>query len=406
MKEGIGPMRRMALSLLACIAALLFLAPVRPATALAIDGSYSIDELSTSVTVQADASVHIVERQVLTFADRPAGVVWYLHVPSDGESVRINSVRVAPVDNGGMPLADWTRLQMVDSKPREQGREPGDTAAPSLRAKGVQPWYSYNMGDGMMRCYFPAVSLEDEAADGQSAHTYAIETDYVIAHHVRTYRDVGELYWRYVNDSLPAAAENVTLQVTLPVPAEADLVTAMQDVEAWGHGPDEGSFSVNDDGTVTYRISRVEEGNYAEAHLIFPASWLSAVAPGAANQYSELRRADAVAEETAWVDRGLRGAAWDNKVRMLFLVIAVAVIVLGGVGVVRHGRSALAHRALVRTAATLGIIALAENLFFHEPLTTAILAGLALVVAVISFMLPTTSAAEDDEQGPEESTMA
>ena len=396
-----GPMRRLVIACLACAVALLF---AMPASAYAAAGSYTIDELSTVLTVETDASAHVIERQVLTFSDENRGVVWYLHVPEDSESIRINSVRVVPVDDGGTLLGDYTRLQMIDSKPSQQGKNPGDTAIASLRTEMVQPWYSYNIGDGMMRCYFPTGNVK--GADGSAIEdgkhrTYAIETDYTVSHRVLAYRDVGELYWRYVNDSLPSGANNVSLVVQLPVPSDSDSEAVVQSIHAWGHGPDGGSFDIGGDGTVVYRISSVARGDYAEAHVIFPVDWLVDLPANAKNQYSSLRQADAIAEEAEWVDLGQREAAWDNKVRVLFLVLALIVILAGVVSVIVRRLSPQSHRALVRVAVTLGIMGLAEHLFFREPLTTAMLFALAAIVIAVSFMLPTRESAVDDEEAEE-----
>lgn len=382
-----------------------------PAFAFAAEGDYTIDELSTEVTVETNASTHVIERQVVTFDRRNTGYIWYLHVPEDGESVRISSIRVAPVDDGGTLTGDWTRLQLVDSRPSLQGRSPGDSAALSVRSFRTQPWYSYNIGDGMVRCWFPVDSAEaavlgpspvlDEPS-GSSQMRYMIEADYTIAHRVRVYRDIAELYWRYANSSLPVDAFDVNLQIMLPVPNEALPVEAGADVTAWGHGPDGGTFEVSEDGTVTYHIDKVDRGNYAEAHVIFPAWWLGNVTPDFANVFSEQRASAAIAEESEWVDASKRGETWDFEVRVLFLALAVVVILIGVTAVARFGRSARSRRALVRVAATLGITALGEQLFFREPLTTLLLAAIAAIVAMASLMLPMSETGRDRGEEPEE----
>jgi len=398
-------MRRVLLACLFCVTALWFAAPAHAA-----NGDYSIDELSTDITVEPNATAHIVERQVVTFEQDNFGMVWYLHVPEDGESVRISSVRVAPVDDGGAALGEWVRLQMVDSNQRFQGRNPGDFASPALRSSSVQPWYSYNIGDGMVRCCFPLSRSADargetEGAasssaleDGTVYRTYVVETDYAIRNRVRVYRDVAELYWRYVNDSLPSDSSDVNLLVRLPVPEGAEPDAVVQSITAWGHGPDEGTFGVKGDGTVAYHIDRISRGNYAEAHIIFPSYWMTSMDPNAANWFSNLRGSDAVAEEAQWVDVSQRGATWDNNVRVLFLGLAVFIILAGVVGVLRHGRSPKARRTLIRVSATFCIVALAENLFFREPLTTLMLFALAVIVLIVAFMLPLKDEPEKDER--------
>ena len=191
---------------------LVVLALAAPGAAFAAEGDYSIDELSTEVAVETNAATHVIERQIVTFDTRNAGYIWYLHVPEDGEAVRISSIRVAPVDDGGSVIGDWTRLQLVDSRAAIQGANPGDKAALSLRSTRTQPWYSYNIGDGKVRCWFPVgadvrtrleQAAEEATADDSEelaidesllATRYVIEADYTISHRVRVYRDVGELY--------------------------------------------------------------------------------------------------------------------------------------------------------------------------------------------------------------------
>ena len=164
-------------------------------------------------------------------------------------------------------------------------------------------------------------------------------------------------------------------------------------VRAWGHGPDGGTLEISENGTLTCHVDVVERGNYAEAHVIFPSWWLDNIADGSANVFTELRQTTAIAEEAQWVDASKRGETWDFKVRVLFMAIAVVVILAGLAAVARFGRSARSRRALVRVAATLGIVALGAQLFFREPVTTGLLAAFTAIVAAASLMLP----AHDEE---------
>jgi hypothetical protein len=392
--------------------ALIFIAALLlPIPAFAAGGSYSIDELSTDIIVETDGSASIIERQIYTFDDNCEGCVWYLHALEGNESVRISGVWVVPVDDGGTPIDEWTRLQAVDVNRQLQGEEPGDTAAMSLRTIGVQPWFSYSIGDGMLRCYFPTKERSASSAkvgsvgpvttETSATNSYLIEVDYTVARRVLVYHDVAELYWRYANSSLPTDAKDVNLTVKLPVPTDADEIVSGETIIAWGHGPDTGTFEIGTDGTVTYHLDYIEAGNYAEAHIIFPADWMTDVAIDAKNRFESLRRDTAIAEEREWVDSGMRGERWDIGVRIVFLVVLIVVILAGVVAVIRHGRSPRARRALIRVAATLGIVALGESLFFREPLTTAVLAGAAAIIGIASLFLPLQE--EDETDAAEES---
>lgn len=347
-----------------------------PSNAFAVGSGYSIDELSTELHVDADGAVHVVEHQIVTFEDRNEGYIWYLHAPEQDESVKINVIRTVPVDNGGALTGEWTKLQMIDVDVARQGASPGDTASYALRMRQVQPWYSYSISDGMVRSYFPAES-----------GAYLIESDYTVSNRILVYRDVAELYWRYAQDSLPVEAHDVTLQVSLPAPFE-EGADRSQDILAWGHGPNNGSFAIGENGTVVYHVDWLERGTYAEAHILFPAYWMTSMRENAPRLYSELHMQDAIAAESEWVDSYSRGANWDYEVRVLFLGIAAVMIFIGVVCLALFGRTYRSRRALIRVACALGIVALATNLFFKEPLTVVMLLAVALIVLVVALCLP------------------
>ena len=357
-----------------------------PATALAAQPSFSIDSLSTDLYVETDASIHVTFCQDVTFSKPNEGLVWYLHEPETRESIKIESVRVAPIDAQGDLVEEWTELRAMGSSPDLQGRRPGDIASSDLRQPNVRPWYSYDLSDGFMRAYFPS----DAAA-------YRIETNYQLLNRVRMYRDVGELYWRYAHSDMPVDAHNVSLRIALPLPA-GEAAIPNDTVLAWGHGPQEGSFVIGEDGSVTYRVDTVLSGHYAESHVLFPASWLANV-PWSSPQYrTEMRRAAAVAEEAEWLDSNARGSIWDNKVRVMFGIVAIAALALAIAVVALRGRTVLARRGLVRIAVTLLVITIAEAFFFKEPLTTAFL--LVIVIALVLLALCVTDSEESEgEEG-------
>ena len=355
-----------------------------PSQALASHAAYSIDRISTDLYVETNGSIHVIERHVYTFSQPNSGIVRHLHEIKGHESVKISSVRTAPIDQAGALVQDWTKLQLVDSDPATQGRKPGDSCEASLRGPDVRPWYSYNISDGMLRLFFPA-----------DMGTYIVEADYIVASLLDVYRDVGELNWRYAHSDEAVVAHDVTLRVALPVPASASIEPNTT-VLAWGHGPTDGSFAIGEDGSVTYHVDEVDASHYAEAHVLFPSHWIDNLEGGASKRKTEARRLAAISEEEDWVDVSARASIWDNKVRVLFLPLIAIAALAAIVCVARFGRTARTRRWLVRIATTLGIIAVAEQAFFREPLTTALLLAGAAVIAILSLRLPQ---ADEDLEG-------
>lgn len=346
------------------------------------DTNYTIDELSTELRVNPDGSIHVTTRQILTIDGDNRGFTWYLYEPGDWESVRIDSIVVAPVDDGGVPLGGWTRLQKIDVSAEKQGQWPGDSADITLRSNKIQPWYSYDLATGMVRSYFPA-------ANG----SYMIETSYSITNVVYVYRDIAELNWRYAHGSMPVDQKAVSLQVVLPVPEGAAVVPG-DNVMAWGHGPHDGRFEVTPEGTVIYQIDFLESGSYGEAHVIWPASWMTAMGEHAPYVFTEIHKPIVLSEESEWVDASQREARWDNSVRLLCFAGAAIILLVGIICVLRFGMTVRSRRVLIRVSAILAIESLAALLFFQEPYTVVGLGALAIAVALASLFMPQHSKEE------------
>ena len=375
-------MKRLALAYFILMAALLFPLPAFAAP------TYTVEQRSTELTVETDASVHVVDYDKFAFTSPNEGIVRYFYQPESRESVKVLDVRVAPVDENGDLASDWTKLVMVDSDPESQGASPGSAAAPGERGDGVRPWYSYDISDGMMRLYFPSAAGE----------TYLVETDYVVTNRARVFRDVGELYWRYAHSSSPVDCADVSLQVVLPLPADA-VVEPGENVVAWGHGPADGTFRIGEDGTVSYHVDCVPAGHYAECHVLFPVSWLSNVSGDSPQYRTEARRAAAMSEEEGWLDANARASIWDNKVRVLFGALIVACVLLALVMAAVRKDPIRLRLSLVRISTTLLIVGIAEHLFFKEPTTTAMMLVAAAGVAMVALRVPRVADdAVDDER--------
>ena len=349
---------------------------VAPQCACAVQPDYSIDRISTDLYVETNSSVHVVERQTLVFNQQAKGLVWRLFGSDEDEPVEIESVRVAQLDEAGDVTGDWVSLQLIDSDPERQGGKPGDVPDAGMRGDGTEPWCSYDASDGMMRCYFPA-----------DAGTYLVEIDYTVPNRVTVFRDVGELNWRYVQSDMPVDVHDATLHIALPVPADVEI-EPNSTVKAWGHGPSDGTLSIGEDGSVALHADTVKAGHYAEAHVLFPAYWIDNLDTSASNRRTSVRGLAASSEEADWLDQSARASIWDNKVRTVFAPLVAVAALIAIATALAFGRSMRTRRWFVRIAATLCIVALAEQAFFREPVTTVILLAAAAVIAFLAVLLP------------------
>ena len=353
-----------------------------PFHAFAAQPEYVVDQFSADLYVETDASVHAIERRVVTFDGEAEGLALLVRAPNEEESVEVASVRVVSLDDSGNATGEWTVLEHADIDPASSDAGSVDAETSLSLDESSVPWYLYDPLDGMLHCSFPV-----------EAGSYMVELDYLVSGCVTVYRDVGELSWRYVQSEWPADTADVTLRIALPVPAGAE-VAPNSTVRAWGHGPAEGTFEIGEDGSVAYRVSLVPAGHYAEAHVLFPAYWAVNLSADSPQRRSEARRAAAIADEDGWCDQSARASIWDNKVRVMLVPIAIVAVLAALAAALAFGESGLTRRWFVRIAAALGIVALVEQAFFREPLVTGFLAFIAGAIALLALGLPKESVGE------------
>ena len=281
------------------VAAVLALGGAAMAPQPAYAKSYTCPQVTMTAQAQTDAGLRVVERRTFDFDGTFSAVWWTLggNLPGNAE-VRINALRMARIDSAGTVVGNWTSLPSVAFQ--LPWREAG---GPSRDA------YSFDSARDTVYAFF-------DVTDG----SVVFEVDYEVANAVQPYDDVAELYWKYVGDQWAGASEDVSLTVALPVP-EGTAVTPGENVRAWGHGPLDGVVEVKPDGTVAYQVPLVKAGQYAEARVLFPRQWLTALSPEAAAANQGVTRLDTVlSEEESWADAA-------NTQRTMALLYIVAIIV-------------------------------------------------------------------------------
>lgn len=282
-----------ACAILACCLALV-LSSAFPQRAFA-GSSYTCPKTDISMQVETDGSYRVTEDRIFEFAGDSEAVTWAFTGLSSTASVKVDGVRVAPADEAGSVVGDWATLASASfSTAWRDGGGPGSAA------------YSYDGAKNKLYV-FPQVSGE----------RVVIELDYVIENAVVAYKDISEAYWTYVALDWPVASENVTATISLPV-AQGETITPNDTVRAWGHGPKDGTVSVDSAGTVTLHDDVVQAGQYATAHVLFPPSWLTHLDGKKMLANRATARLDyAVAEEKTWTD------SWSFQLQSVYATFAV-----------------------------------------------------------------------------------
>lgn len=307
-------------ALCAFCAACIWASFAMPAHAYAKD--YSMPQVNITADAQSDGTLHVVEQRTFDFHGDYSSVYWFMkNIPSNG-SLQINSVSMQYVPQGEdvSDATDEGQLENLTSTPfNTKWRDSGGPGTDSYAVDTDQN----------------AVYVFMHASDQE----VVVQLDYSIKNGVQAYQDCADLYWQFIGPEWSEPSENVTCTITLPVPSGVQSNPG-QNVYAWGHGPSDGQVTFNDNATtVTYKADRVNAGQFAEAHIVFPEGWLANVDANALKAHGDEKHLDTVLkDEKKWAD------AQHNKQMnaLLFLVgIGVASIALVGWGIfefMRHGK--------------------------------------------------------------------
>lgn len=290
-------------SYIAVFAAVLVCVLALPGAAFA---EYASPSTSTVAQVRTDGSLHVAEQRTFDFADSYSVLTWPITGWNDQQKVTMESVRFMEADSEGNILRDWAALpQVAFQSTWRDFVETTDGLTARVRAEVDAARHAESTADNVALPEGEAWAFDERRdvvyifLDPASAVT-AIECDYLVDNAALVWDDVGELYWDYVAASEDVEARNVSVQVQLPVPEGAPVAPG-DNVLAWGHGA-AGTVDVNEDGTVDYAVPVVEPGQYAQAHIVFPKSWMTNLTIQAKLAKSGVRYDDAVAEEDAWTD--------------------------------------------------------------------------------------------------------
>lgn len=268
-----------------------------PSPALA--KSYTMPKVDIQAQVETDGSLHVVEQRTFDFNGDFTTVMWPFGELPDNASIDVNGVRIGKVGTDGAIAGEWTTLEDVPFQLgwREEGGPGGDA-------------YSFDSAQNTLYAFFNA---NDEKL--------MVELDYTIVNGAQAYKDVGEVYWKYVSDGWAEASDDVSMTLSLPVP-QGVQVEPGENVRAWGHGPLDGTVTINADGSVAYRVPHVASGQYAEARVTFPVDWLTNLSGEEAQLHRDQPRLQTVLkEEQTWADDANR-----NRVMSLAFVIGCGVL--------------------------------------------------------------------------------
>lgn len=266
-----GPVRRVRLAC-ALIAVLAAAAVLMAAPSRAFADDYTMGPVNINATVDANGALTVVEQRTFDFDGSFNGVYWDIPRATNQQGTA-SGVQVLSVRD----LTDGAAFE--------------NAGAPGSARKGDANKYTTETKQSDAGSVLE-IMLYKPQEDAQATY----EITYRLTGAVMAWADTAELYWQFVGPEWQEPSADVTLTVTLP---QAGSFTVGDDLRAWGHGPYNATVSLdNSAAQVTYQVPRVAPGEFAEARIAFPVSWV----PGLAAS-GEKRLDTILSEEQVWADR-------------------------------------------------------------------------------------------------------
>ena len=276
--------------------ALVLMASLIPAAAYA--SSYQTSQVDMRAHVASDGSLQVSEERTFEFTDDVNGVYWEIPLGQNqqGENVTlsINGVSV-----------DGDEFQEVDyASSGDYGVYTVDTSGSSMTLKIFMP-----------------------SSDGSSAD---VEISYTMNGAVMLWQDTAELYWKFVGDEWEEDSNDVTLNVSFDTSlVQQNPATVGDTLRVWGHGPLTATVTPDDeDGEVDFDVPCVRAGEFAEARIAFPTSWVPYMP--SSSRSDEERLSDILDEEEQWAEeanaRRERARLLSYGLAALTVVVSVALL--------------------------------------------------------------------------------
>lgn len=216
-----------------CLLLVLLIIPLFSPNASAEDYSAELHSLHFDIALQEDGSALITETREVVFS-------------GDHEFTRYGVINIF---TGPRVFSDWQ--VSIDGMSVTQLDEPDNDNRP-------ENTFAVENGDGRNTVYI--------YIPRQSNSTRVFKISYRLENAVKLYSDVGEFFWNLTGENGISAIGKLTATMTVPegVPTE--------EFRIWAHGPLNGSFEKQPDGSAFLQIENVSAGTIVDIRCTLPAT--------------------------------------------------------------------------------------------------------------------------------------
>ena len=289
----------------------------------ALSASQPYTSPSTSITAQidSDTALNVTEQRTFTFSGTTTCVRWKHDALTNKSTISMHGLRVSVLDANGDAI-ESTELQAVPFETKWRETDETDGIGPNHAC------YSIDESNNTVYTFFEA-----------EGETVVLTLDYTVENGVQVWKDVAELNWTVLSSNWEIDSDNLTVSLQLPVATNA-LVSPGKNVNAWSHGPQNGTIAVTESGVVLYKVSKASSGQYAFLHVTFPSVWITNLPDTAfAHTYTnEVHLDTAIAAEKKWIDSNNAAQARGDKFDIAALVFCLVVLAVAVILFLSFGR--------------------------------------------------------------------
>ena len=210
--------------------------------------SYYIDDMQIEATIQENGDLQIEQTLKYVFNGEYNGI--YITIPTKYSN---NEKIISDISND-IYDADGVEIQSITSIDENNNKY---TYTEDLEDEEAELYTEEDMGDIYQIKIYSPVSNEKR--------TYKIK--YVLQNVCVKHSDVGELYYNFIGGDWKCKINRLNIDIFLP--------NNQNDIEIWGHGPDNGYSEIIDNKHARFSVKNVGIGKYVAARVIFDKSNIS-----------------------------------------------------------------------------------------------------------------------------------
>jgi len=138
--------------------------------------------------------------------------------------------------------------------------------------------------------------------------------EYQLRNVVTLYNDTAEFYWKFFDKSNTSPIGHIKIEVELP-----SAEVSAEELKVFGHGPLNGTVSIQEDKKILYEVNSLHSGEMVEARILFPPNMI----PDSGKKINQNKFAEIMEEELGWAKKEERENGFNIIVLLLIPLVVL-----------------------------------------------------------------------------------